>query len=510
MTAARRGAGLTLLLACAWLAFTAWARPLMLPDEGRYIGVAWEMLHSGDWLTPTLDGLPFFHKPPLFYWITAASLHVFGLHEGAGRAASVVGACLAACSLFLFARRWAGEAAAKASLWVLVTMPLFFCAAQYANLDMLVAGCISATVLLFAHAVLAAERGLPHRAALAAAYFAAALGLLAKGLIGGVLPVLVAVIWLIAMRRPRALLMLVWPPGLLLFAVVAAPWFVAMQLRFPEFLDYFFVVQHFKRFAEGGFNNARPFWFYPVVLALLCLPWFVWIVRAGRGAFWRDAERGPVRWLMLIWLVVVLGFFSMPKSKLVGYVLPAVPPLAFLIAEGLGQLDWPTLRRRRAWVASFAVAAAIGLGAVVTLSIGFDRSNQHLARALSARMAAAEPLVFIDEYFYDVAFYARLTKPTQVVEKWSDPAVAQRDNWRKELFDAGRFDRPAAAATLISEAVFLGALCRTPVTWVMAPAGVSKRLPVLDAAEAVASSRQATLWRIDTSSAAVKAALACP
>ena len=77
-----------------WLAWAAWARPLLLPDEGRYIGVAWEMLRSGRWLTPTLDGLPYFHKPPLFYWITASSLWVFGQQEGAARLASMLGATL--------------------------------------------------------------------------------------------------------------------------------------------------------------------------------------------------------------------------------------------------------------------------------------------------------------------------------------------------------------------------------------------------------------------------------
>ena len=71
------------LFAC--FAATAWMRPLMLPDEGRYVGVAWEMLRSGDWLTPTLNGLPFFHKPPLFYWLDIAAMHVFGQNEVAGR-----------------------------------------------------------------------------------------------------------------------------------------------------------------------------------------------------------------------------------------------------------------------------------------------------------------------------------------------------------------------------------------------------------------------------------------
>ena len=81
-----------------WLAATAWMRPLMHPDEGRYATVAWEMLRSGDWLTPTLDGMPFFHKPPLFYWITAAALWLLGPIEIAARTASLLGASLGATS----------------------------------------------------------------------------------------------------------------------------------------------------------------------------------------------------------------------------------------------------------------------------------------------------------------------------------------------------------------------------------------------------------------------------
>src|SRR5689334_2016600 len=70
-------------IALTWLGCTAWMRPLFLPDEGRYVGVAWEMLASGNWLTPTLDGMPFFHKPPLFYWLTALAMNAFGANEWA-------------------------------------------------------------------------------------------------------------------------------------------------------------------------------------------------------------------------------------------------------------------------------------------------------------------------------------------------------------------------------------------------------------------------------------------
>ena len=151
--------GLTVLaLMLAWLAATAWMRPLMLPDEGRYATVAWEMLRSGDWLIPTLNGLPFFHKPPLFYWITGAALSVLGPTEMAARAASLAGATLGALSLYLFTRRWCGPQAARRALWVLLVQPLFYVGGQFANLDMLVAGCITATILALAHAALCFEQ----------------------------------------------------------------------------------------------------------------------------------------------------------------------------------------------------------------------------------------------------------------------------------------------------------------------------------------------------------------
>ena len=143
-----RGAGGTravLLLALfAGLAATAWVRPLALPDEGRYVGVALEMLWSGDWLVPTLDTLPYFHKPPLFYWLTAASLATFGVNEWAARLPSLLAATGTAFAVYLFVRRWIGESQARLALLVLATTPFFFGGAQFANLDMLVTVCITA------------------------------------------------------------------------------------------------------------------------------------------------------------------------------------------------------------------------------------------------------------------------------------------------------------------------------------------------------------------------------
>ncbi|HZV93439.1 MAG TPA: glycosyltransferase family 39 protein, partial [Caldimonas sp.] len=108
-SAARRRLPAVALLVVVWLVATIGLRPLALPEEGRYVGVAWEMLRSGHWLVPTEDGLPFFHKPPLFYWLDAASMQLFGLHPAAARLPSVLAALLGVAGVRTVAHRWAGE-----------------------------------------------------------------------------------------------------------------------------------------------------------------------------------------------------------------------------------------------------------------------------------------------------------------------------------------------------------------------------------------------------------------
>ncbi|MFQ6687203.1 dolichyl-phosphate-mannose--protein mannosyltransferase, partial [Bordetella pertussis] len=152
----------------------------------------------------------------------------------------------------------------------------------------------------------------------------------------------------LAWRRDwRGLRALLWPPAILAFAVVAVPWFWLMQVRYPGFFQYFFVHQHFERFAQTGFNNVQPFWFYLPVIAGLALPWSLWAGGLLRKQFWAaDADPDGLRRLALVWLAVIVAFFSMPQSKLVGYIMPVLPPLAFLLAEVvMGALRDPAVAR---------------------------------------------------------------------------------------------------------------------------------------------------------------------
>ena len=492
-----------------WIAATAGLRPLLLPDEGRYAGVAWEMLRSGDWLTPTLDGLPFFHKPPLFYWITAASLSVFGMTEWAARAAPMVGGWLGAMAAYVFVRRWVGRRAARLTLIVLLAQPLFFAGAQYANLDMLVAGCIAATILLFAHAALQVEHGLPCHRTLVLAYAAAALGVLAKGLIGFVLPMFVLLPWIAAYRGRHLLRRLLWLPGIAVFFVLATPWFAAMQLRFAGFFDAFFVEQHFRRFAQAGFNNPQPFWFFPAVLLVASLPWWPWLFKAVRRRGFFAAEPGRVRLLMLIWIAVVTVFFSLPKSKLVGYIFPTLVPLAFFAADGYASLGKPSAAARRYWWLSAAIGVVLGLTALIVYTVRPVRTSRPLALALAAERNPGEPVVMLNRYDYDVPFYARLREPIRVVSDWSDPDLYQRDDWRKELAEAGRFAPVQSAALFLSTASLPIVLCESPVTWMIGDSDAGRMYPFLEEASTVFSQRGKTIWRIDTKGSAMAAALSC-
>ena len=504
-------AGWLLAIGAAWLLATAGLRPLLLPDEGRYVGVAWEMLRSGDWLVPTLDGLPFFHKPPLFYWLTAFGMQLFGLNEWAARLASTASAALAMAAVFVFIRKYAGKQTANLSLAVLVTQPFFFAGAQYANLDMLVASMITLTIVAGADAILRLESGQPYRKALAAAYAFAALGVLAKGLIGFVLPGAILLAWIILRRQFRLIPALLSPPFVLLFFALAAPWFVAMQESFSGFWDYFFIYHHFRRFAETGFNNQEPFWFYIPVLLACTLPWSPWIFRAGARGFWKDREQFALRSLMALWTLGIVVFFSLPKSKLIGYILPALPPFACLIADLI--LCWQRDRRMPEAPArvgaSFVAACILCLGVVIGVSRHDPSRLQHVAEITAAGFRPGDQIVMLQEYEFDMPFYLRMEKDAWVVSDWGNPVIPKIDDWRKELHDAGQFAPDRMQQNLITPDELGRRLCQldSGTYWFWGKQDVIGGYPFLNVGTIVFSNARRALWRVDIPSA--KALMSC-
>jgi len=477
----------------ALLLLLAALRPLALPDEGRYGEVGRWMAASGDWLAPRLNGLPFFHKPPLLYWLEAASVTLFGATPWALRLVPALHAGLMLMALFGAVRalgRFSGDAAggarlARSAALMLAASPAFLLGGQYVNHDMMVATWISVAIWCFALAFLRADARRRPQPALALMGFAAcALGVLSKGLIGLVLPGLVLFIWLLWTRRFGLVWRLPWLRGLLLFAAIAVPWFVLAERRFPGMVNYMFGVQQFTRYtSSGGFNNVQPWWFYLPCLVLLLFPWALFALAqavaqvrrralpAAQGTQGAAALPRELLSLCWIWIAAIVGFFSIPQSKLVGYVLPVMPPLALLAAAGWQR--YMTKRRTAPlWGAALAVLA---LAIVCTVNVMAGRhssraSTQGIAHYLARAAAPGDALYIVGGYPYDLAFHARLQRPPIVVQDWASQRVTAGDVWQRELFEAGDFDPAQAAQVLQSPPAALQAASTAPRAWVVAPA----------------------------------------
>ena len=499
-------AGGFLLLIGLWLACLAWMRPLTLPDEGRYAGVAWEMLRSGSHAVPLLDGMPYFHKPPLYYWLAELGFSLFGVNEWAARFPSWLAAWASLAGLYVFVRQYRDAATATITTLILATLPFYFGGAQFANIDMLVAGLITLCTLAAADAVLRAQSGRPFRWMSLAAAALAGLAVLAKGLIGLLLPGAILFLWMVMTRRWRGFGVLCWPPALGLFALVAVPWFWMMQQRFPGFFDYFFIHQHFERFAQSGFNNKQPFWFYlPVAIGLL-LPWTLWAGAALRKEHWRTPDLAGMRSLMLIWAAVILVFFSIPSSKLIGYILPAMPPLAALLGEAI----MSSVRREPSGGAALLLrvcaVSAVLLCVVLAGVAAFNPrgSAAPLARQLAAEISDEDTLVMLYSYPFDLALYSGTRRPAWVLEDWDKPDIPVRDNWRRELFDAERFIPPEAEHTLVRPAQFLPRLCAAPEGsrfWMWGGAEDGSNFAPLQGRTPRFADKSYQIWRVDINQA---------
>jgi hypothetical protein len=283
----------------------------------------------------------------------------------------------------------------------------------------------------------------------------------------------------------------------LLFLLIAVPWFAEMQRRYPSFLEYFVVHHHLQRFAQSGFNNEHAFWFYLPVLLGLTLPWSL-----ALPAAWRrqrdDAPSHPsgfaLQRLMWSWLAVIVIFFSVPRSKLIGYILPALPPFAWLVADAWTRLG-PALRGQRSkLLAGLAALLCIGgIGAVYLLD---HRSARSLGEALARERSPGAPVVFSGVYPYDLIFYARLTEPVRVLDEWTRQDIAAGDGWRRELVEAARFDRQAAAQRLVSSEAMTALRCTHPEVWLIATPSAVAAEPSWRDAERVATARDAALWRL--------------
>jgi 4-amino-4-deoxy-L-arabinose transferase-like glycosyltransferase len=378
MTARTRTDALLLACFCAFLFFYGISQfGLIGADEPRYAQVAREMLDRKDWITPTLSGRPWLEKPPLYYWQTMVSYSIFGVSDAAARIPSAVDASLLVIAVYLFFRRFRRGVEVDAAL-ITASCAGIVGYSRAASMDMALTASFSIGMLAWW-----AWRESNKKIYLAAFYGCMALGMLAKGPVAPFLAAVVIVAFALVAREARLVLRMFWFPAILFFCVISLPWYAAAQLRNPQFFREFILEHNLARFSSNLYHHPEPFWYYVPVTAIALVPWIVFVTAAlfetMRG--WWAERKAPriesdvesqLSLFACCWLIVPVLFFSISQSKLPGYILPAVPAGAVLLADYLArhmEKDEPVAKwmaMLHALVASAPIVPAVLIGYIVT------------------------------------------------------------------------------------------------------------------------------------------------
>jgi 4-amino-4-deoxy-L-arabinose transferase-like glycosyltransferase len=326
------GTALLLALTAGLLLFRLGDVPLIGPDEPRYARVAVEMTRSGDFVVPRLQGQPWLEKPVLYYWLAGAAYRVFGETEAAARLPSAAAVLLMTALSVLVGTRIYGRLAGLSAGFACGTSLLAFVYGRAAAMDTLLASLVSVGIGLIAlHAVAGATR-----LVLLPAFAAFGLATLAKGPLGLVIPVVVLGGWLMLTRDRVQLTRIVSWPALAAMGLVAAPWYAAiLWFQGWNFIDTFILNHNLLRFASTHHSHPGSPLYYVGVLLLGLFPWTA-LLLPGFGAMRPRKDRGDL--FMLLWFLGPFVFFSLAGSKLPGYIIPCLPPLAITIGRGVRAL----------------------------------------------------------------------------------------------------------------------------------------------------------------------------
>ncbi|MHB1221594.1 MAG: glycosyltransferase family 39 protein [Gammaproteobacteria bacterium] len=478
--------------------------PLFTPDEGRYSEVAREMVATGDYITPRVNGVVFLDKPVLYYWLQATAIHLFGVTEWSLRFFPAMLAVLGCLITYVTGRNLFCRKTGLLAAVILATTPLFFGGAHYADLNIEVAVFISATLFCIINAL--QSEGQRQRRFFLAAYVLAACAFLTKGLIGIAFPGIITLLWIAILNRWDVLKKASLGTGLIIFLVLVLPWYVLAQIANPDFLHFFFIDQQLSRFLSAqDFNNPTPIWFYAPIILVGFFPWTIFLVQAlGKsiGQVISDKKEHAATLFFLLWFIVVFVFFSIPHSKTVGYIFPVFPALAMLVGRYLAlryeepshrAIYWavgnfvvlsgllgialislpqlhlinnvtPTLYPYLYTFAFIFIAAAIlsfycikrktllpfillcilcSVAFLLTLTKSAGHLNQNSAKPLTEYL---QPILHNDD---EVAAYFKfyqdvpiyLQRKITLVADWQAPDIATRDNWVREMWYGMAFQK---------------------------------------------------------------------
>jgi len=364
------------------------------PDEPRYAWIARDMAESGDWITPRLYGKPWFEKPVLYYWGAAASFKLFGVSEAAARLPSAISALLATLALAWLAWRLYGPETARWFLLLLPTTAAMIGFSHAASTDMPFSAMLTIAMVCAAE-VIGLTRpynspAIPRTRWLALALLGFFLGLavLAKGPAAIILSGGAIFFWALFTRRWRDAFRCLHPLAIATFCFTALPWYILCSRRNPDFFHVFIVEHNFRRFLTPEFQHIQPFWYYAPVLLDAILPWtalFVWALARGISRLWQAQRISESTCFLVCWAAFCVGFFSISRSKLPGYILPAIPAVSLIVAHAQTQITSPRQEkflRLSLWIAAAAFLMPLLLSGLISgLDPGVFHQYQNLVVA---------------------------------------------------------------------------------------------------------------------------------
>ena len=335
-------------------------RPLVIPDETRYAEIGREIIETGDWIVPRLDGLLYFEKPVLGHWLNALSIEVFGANEFAVRLPSALAVGLSALILFFLVRRFTSDTtSAIMAASVFLTCLEVFAIGTFCVLDSIFSMFVTASVAAFFLAFMEI-RPVTRIIFLTVAGIACGLAFLTKGFLAFVIPAIVFVPFAIWQHQLKELLRVFWLP-VITAVLIVLPWGIMIHLKEPDFWRYFFWVEHIDRFiSPDGGQHPYPFWFFVPVIIVGALPWTPQIISVIYR-FRKNLSKDPLLRFSVCWFLFPFLFFSISRGKLVTYILPCFPPLIVLFAIGLRE------ECKTGAVTGFKQSNRIGMTLILTL-----------------------------------------------------------------------------------------------------------------------------------------------
>jgi 4-amino-4-deoxy-L-arabinose transferase-like glycosyltransferase len=374
------------------------ALPFIGADECRYARISQEMSESGRWVTPILQGLPWLEKPPLYYWITIPMIRTFGMSEAAARIAPALTALMAAAAIFWLGRRlWSWRAGAWSAI-ILLTAIGYAAFGRSASMDMPFTACLTVAFSLFAAGILGGKSSWRQTVC---AYVLIGCAVLAKGPVAILLAAGILVLFWVFDERGGSLRRIHVLAGAGITLAVSVPWFwLVFRENGFSFISIFFVNHNLARYVSDLHHHDQPVYYFLLVLPGLLFPWSGWLpmlIPRPLGGWailnWRAWDRSTI--FLLSWILFPLVFFSFSGSKLAGYVLPCLPPIALLLGRRVALITdqergGNRLRRSRWVYFVFSLLLAIAFPIVFQIEyggawkVGLGLGTAVLAPALAA------------------------------------------------------------------------------------------------------------------------------